>query len=65
MILFISSFEFRTYTCIIPFRFVSSSVYYGTSLNVGHLSGNRYVNFFFSGLVEIPALIFVVLVNNR
>ena len=46
-------------------RFVSSSVYYGTSLNVGHLSGNRYVNFFLSGLVEIPALVFVVLVNNR
>ncbi len=47
------------------FRFVSSSVYYGTSLNVGHLSGNRFVNVFLSGLVEIPALIFVVVVNNR
>lgn len=46
-------------------RFVSSSVYYGTSLNVGSLSGDRYVNFFLSGLVEIPALLFVVFVNNR
>ncbi|KAI0220240.1 Organic cation transporter protein [Lamellibrachia satsuma] len=45
--------------------FVSSSVYYGTSLNVGSLSGDRYVNFFLSGLVEIPALLFVVFVNNR
>lgn len=45
--------------------FVSSSVYYGTSLNVGSLSGDRYVNFFLSGLVEIPALLFVVFFNNR
>lgn len=45
--------------------FVSSSVYYGTSLNVGNLSGNRYINFFLSGLVEIPALLLVVLINNK
>ncbi len=44
---------------------MSSSVYYGTSLNMRHLYGDRYINFFLSGLVEIPALIFVVTVNNR
>ena len=46
-------------------RFVSSAVYYGTSLSVGNLSGNKYVNFSLSGLVELPALVFVLIVNNR
>ncbi|XP_067666322.1 organic cation transporter protein-like [Haliotis asinina] len=45
--------------------FVSSSVYYGLNFNSKNLSGNRYVNVFLSGLVEIPALIFVALVNNH
>lgn len=46
-------------------RFVSGAVYYGLSFNVKNIAGDRYINFFLSGLVEIPALIFVVLVNNR
>ncbi|XP_046357158.2 organic cation transporter protein-like [Haliotis rufescens] len=44
--------------------FVSSSVYYGLNFNSKNLSGDRYLNVFLSGLVEIPALIFVALVNN-
>ena len=46
-------------------RFVSSSVYYGLNFNAKNLSGSRYLNVFLSGLVEIPALVFVVAVNNR
>lgn len=46
-------------------RFVSSAVYYGLNFNAKNLSGNRYLNAFCSGLVEIPALVFVVSVNNR
>ena len=40
----------------LPFcRCVSSLVYYGLSLSTGSLAGNRYLNFFLSGIVEIPA----------
>ncbi|CAH1796783.1 unnamed protein product [Owenia fusiformis] len=45
--------------------FVCSSTYYGLSLNVKNLSGSRYLNFFISGLVEIPALLLVLAINNR
>lgn len=45
--------------------FVSSSVYYGLNFNTRNLTGDIYLNIFFSGLVEIPALIFVVLVHNK
>jgi OCT family organic cation transporter-like MFS transporter 4/5 len=34
---------------------VITLVYYGLSLSAGELAGNRYVNNFLSGLVEIPA----------
>jgi len=34
---------------------VSSLVYYGLSLSTGSLAGDRYVNFFLSGIVEVPA----------
>ena len=46
-------------------RFASSCVYYGVSYNIKNLAGDRYLNVFLSGLVEIPSLIFVLLVNNR
>jgi len=35
------------------------------NFNTKNLTGDRYLNIFLSGLVEIPALIFVVLVHNR
>ena len=41
---------------IVPLgRFISVTVYYGITLNTADLAGNRYVNLFLSGLVEIPA----------
>ena len=46
-------------------RFVSSAVYYGLNFNTRNLTGDIYLNIFFSGLVEIPALLFVVLVHNK
>ncbi|XP_061172657.1 organic cation transporter-like protein [Saccostrea echinata] len=45
--------------------FVSSSVYYGLNFNTSNLAGNLHLNVFISGLVEIPALVFVVALNNR
>ncbi|XP_033750131.1 organic cation transporter protein-like [Pecten maximus] len=53
-------------TLIVMFGwFVSSSVYYGLNFNTSNLAGNLYINTFIAGLVEIPALIYVILVNNR
>lgn len=46
------------------FRFVSSSVYYGLNFNTSNLAGNLHLNVFISGLVEIPALVYVVALNN-
>lgn len=45
--------------------FVSSSVYYGLNFNTRNLAGNLHLNVFISGLVEIPALVYVVALNNR
>ena len=36
-------------------RCANSLIYYGLSLSTGSLAGNVYLNFFLSGLVEIPA----------
>ncbi|XP_050402198.1 organic cation transporter protein isoform X1 [Patella vulgata] len=61
-----SSWKLTKGTLILMYSwFVSSSVYYGLNFNTKNLSGNRYLNVFISGLVEIPALIFVVLINNK
>lgn len=46
-------------------RFVSSAVYYGMNFNLKNIAGDRYINALISGLVEIPAVIFVVCVNNH
>ncbi|CAG2213490.1 unnamed protein product [Mytilus edulis] len=45
--------------------FVSSSVYYGLNFNTKNLAGDRYLNIFISGLVEIPALVLVLLISNK
>ncbi|ESO93451.1 hypothetical protein LOTGIDRAFT_147574, partial [Lottia gigantea] len=61
-----SSWKLTKGTLILMYSwFVSSSVYYGLNFNTKNLSGNRYLNVFISGLVEIPALILVVAVNNK
>ncbi|GFO41936.1 solute carrier family 22 member 15-like [Plakobranchus ocellatus] len=61
-----SSFRLAIGTSICMFGwFVSSAVYYGHNFNSKNLAGNRYLNVFLSGIVEIPALLLVVLINNR
>ncbi|XP_070542002.1 organic cation transporter protein-like [Ptychodera flava] len=48
----------RKFTLVMIFVWlVNSLVYYGLSLNTDLLAGNRYLNFFLSGAVEIPAYI--------
>ncbi|CAH1797125.1 unnamed protein product [Owenia fusiformis] len=45
--------------------FVNILVYYGLSLQTGYLAGNLYLNFFLSGLVEVPAYLAVTFSLNR
>ena len=45
--------------------FITVFIYYALSLNVQDLGGNLYVNFFISGLIEIPSTIFCVYALKR
>jgi len=42
-------------TELVVYRMAISLVYYGLTLSAGELAGNRYINIFLSGLVEMPA----------
>lgn len=44
---------------------VVSMTYYGLTLNSGNLSGDVYLNFFFSGMVEFPAYIISIIFLDR
>ncbi|XP_063405037.1 organic cation transporter protein-like [Mytilus trossulus] len=50
---------------VIIFRLVVSMGYYGLSLNTGNLSGDFYLNFFLSGLVEFPAYTLCLVLLDR
>jgi OCT family organic cation transporter-like MFS transporter 4/5 len=45
--------------------FVCASVYYGMTLHTSDLAGNRYINLFISGLIEIPAYTLAYFIVNR
>lgn len=54
----LKSFRLLIFSLIMCYLWcVSALVYYGLSLNTGSLAGSPYLNFFLSGLVEIPAYI--------
>ncbi|CAH1265416.1 SLC22A4 [Branchiostoma lanceolatum] len=56
----------RKFTLIMMFVWwVNSLIYYGLSLNTDILAGDKYVNFFISGAVEIPAYIISSFVVHR
>ncbi|CAH1796213.1 unnamed protein product [Owenia fusiformis] len=40
--------------------FVNTVTYYGLALSTNNLSGNRFVNFFIGGIVELPAYLFIM-----
>lgn len=44
---------------------VNSGTYYGLSWQSSSLGGNDYMNFFFSGLVEVPAYTFLIFTLDR
>jgi OCT family organic cation transporter-like MFS transporter 4/5 len=47
------------------FRVVNSLTYYGLFLTSSTLSGDRYINFLLSALVEYPAAAMEALLINR
>lgn len=60
------SFEMCKKTLIFYYGwFTCCSVYYGLLFTTKNLSGNPYINLFLSGVVELPAVFFVVAFNNR
>ena len=47
------------------FRFTNSVTYYGLLLSSVQLKGNRFLNFFVNGVVEIPAnIIYLILIKR-
>ncbi|WAR08499.1 ORCT-like protein [Mya arenaria] len=44
---------------------VVSMTYYGVTMNAGNIGGNFYLNFFLMGLVEIPGVMFAMLILDR
>lgn len=58
--------ELRKRTFILMFNWILVSfVYYGLLLNIGNLSGDIFLNFFFGALVEIPAYLVCIALLNR
>lgn len=54
--------------CYISFeccRFVAACGYYGLSLNLTALSGNKYFNLFLGGLCELPAYVSAIFIVRR
>ncbi|XP_059842413.1 solute carrier family 22 member 2-like isoform X2 [Hypanus sabinus] len=58
--------QIRKYTLILMYNwFVSALVYLGLVMRLGVIGGDIYLNFFVSGLMEIPSAIFIVLLIDR
>ncbi|XP_074650690.1 organic cation transporter protein-like [Tubulanus polymorphus] len=51
--------------CMCVLWFANSIVYWGISFTSTMLSSDRYLNFFFNSLIEIPAMIFSLLALQR
>uniref|UniRef100_A0A2C9K4E3 Major facilitator superfamily (MFS) profile domain-containing protein n=1 Tax=Biomphalaria glabrata TaxID=6526 RepID=A0A2C9K4E3_BIOGL len=53
--------------CLVIFAnwIVASMVYYGLSLNVGNLSGDLYLNFFLSGVVELLSYVLCLIFLDK
>ena len=54
-----------TLLIFILYRFSLVAVYYGLSLGVGNLSGNLYLSFALSGLVEVPSCFLVFFMMQK
>ena len=54
-----------TQSALCYFRLINSITYFGLSLYTSYLGGDDYINFFLSGVVEIPAYLLCIWVLNR
>lgn len=50
---------------ICPSRIAVALMYFGVTMHAGNIGGNFYLNFFLNGIVEFPALLFVILTMDR
>ena len=46
-------------------RIVATGTYYGLLLGSSHLAGDRFVNFFLSGVIEVPGLLLEFYLFNK
>ncbi len=66
LIILVETPEMRKRTLNIFYSWlIVAMVYYGLSFNSKHLGGNRYVNSFISGFVEVPAVVVIIPLLSR
>lgn len=46
-------------------RIAVALMYFGVTMHAGNIGGNFYFNFFLNGIVEFPAILFVILTMDR
>lgn len=53
-------------TTILLFNWIAVALmYFGVTMHAGNIGGNFYFNFFLNGIVEFPAILFVILTMDR
>jgi len=66
LIILVETPEMRKRTLNIFYSWlIVAMVYYGLSFNSKHLGGDRYVNSFISGFVEVPAVVVIIPLLSR
>ncbi|XP_022286350.2 organic cation transporter protein-like [Crassostrea virginica] len=61
-----STKEMFTRTTILLYNWIAVALmYFGVTMHAGNIGGNFYLNFFLNGIVEFPALLFVILTMDR
>ncbi|XP_061175966.1 organic cation transporter protein-like [Saccostrea echinata] len=61
-----STKEMFVRTTILLYNWIAVALmYFGVTMHAGNIGGNFYFNFFLNGIVEFPAIVFVILTMDR